>query len=58
LRKPLGWEAVILNGNDNKPKGVHCKTYQRLKDHHDALVQVSFHDIGRKFGFLHELQEG
>lgn len=33
------------------------KTYQRLKSHHDALAQVSFHDIGRKPGFLHKLLE-
>lgn len=25
--------------------------------HHDALVQVSLHDIGRKLGFLHKLPE-
>ena len=54
----MGWEAGILNGDGSKPKGMHLKTYQRLKGHHDALVQVSFQDIGRKFGFLHELQEG
>jgi len=58
LRKRLGWEAGILNGNGDKPKGMHRKTYQRLKSHHDALVQVSFHDIGRKLGFLHKLLEG
>lgn len=50
LRKRLGWEAGILNGDGFKPKGMHWKTYQRLKSQHDALVQVSLHDIGRKFG--------
>lgn len=58
LRKRMGWEAGILNGDGGKPKGMHWKTYQRLKSHHDALVQVSFHDIGRKLGFLHKLLEG
>jgi hypothetical protein len=58
LRKRLGWEAGILNGDGGKPKGMHWKTYQRLKSHHDALVQVSLHDIGRKLGFLHKLLEG
>jgi hypothetical protein len=51
----VGWDAGILNGDGGKPKGMHWKTYQRLKGHHDALVQLSFHDIGRKLGFLHEL---
>ena len=58
LRKRLGWEAGILNGDGGKPKGMHWKTFHRLKGHHDALVQFSFHDIGRRFGFLHKLLEG
>ena len=58
LRKRLGWEAGIFNSNGGKPKGMHGKTYQRLKDRHDALVQVSLHDIGRKLGFLNKLLEG
>ena len=58
LRKRMGWEAGILNGDGGKPKGMHWKTYQRHKAHHDALVQVSLHDMGRKLGFLHQLLEG
>ena len=57
LRKRLGWAAGILNGNGGKPKGMHWKTYQRIKSQHDALVLVSFHDIGRKLCFLHKLLE-
>ena len=57
LRKRLGWQAGILNADGGKPKGMHWKSYQRLKSHHDALVQFSFHDIGRKLGFLHKLLE-
>lgn len=57
IRKRLGWVAGIAHGDGSKPKGMHWKTYQRLKSHHDALVQISFHDIGRKFGFLHRLLE-
>ena len=55
LRKGMGWEAGILNDDGDKPKGMHWTTYQRLKSHHDALVQVSLCHIGRKLGFLHEL---
>ena len=57
LRKRLGWQAGILHGDGGKPKGMHWKTYQRLKCHYDALVQVSFHDIGRKLGILDRLLE-
>jgi hypothetical protein len=55
LRKRMGWESGILNGSGGKPKGMHWKTYQRLKNHHDALVQVSLQDIGRKLGCLQKL---
>ena len=55
--KRLGWEAGTLNDSGGKPKGMHWKTYQRLKKHHDALVQVSFQDIARKLGLLHKLLE-
>ena len=58
LRKRLGWPAGIANPNTGKPKGMHWETYDRLKSDHDELKQVSFHDIGRKLGFLHKLLEG
>jgi hypothetical protein len=57
LRKRLGWEAGILNGNGNKPKSMHWKTYLRLKGHHDALVQFCLRDFERKLGYLHNLPE-
>lgn len=57
LRKRLGWQAGILNGDGGKPKGMHWKTFQLLKSHHDALAQVSLHDIGHKLGILHKLLE-
>ena len=53
----MGWEAGILNGDGGKPKGMHWKTYQRLKSNHDALVQVSFQDIGRKLDLLQGMLE-
>ena len=55
LRKRLGWEAGILNGNGVKSKGMHWTTYNRLKAEHDRLVQISYNDIDRKLGFLHKL---
>ena len=58
LRKRLGWKAGIANPNTGKPKGMHWETYNRLKSDHDELKQVSFHDIGRKLGFLHKLLKG
>jgi hypothetical protein len=57
LRNRLGWEAGILNGDGGKPKGMHWKTYERLKSQHETLVQVSLQDISRKLGSLHKLME-
>lgn len=57
LRKRLGWPPGILNGDGGKPKGMHWKTYLRLKSRHDALVQFSLQDMGRKLGMLRELLE-
>ena len=58
LRKRLGWEAGILNGQSGKPKGMHWKTFLRLKSHHDVLVQISLQDMARQFGNLQKLLEG
>ena len=55
LRKRLDWTPGILSGDGGKPKGMHWKTYWRIKLHHDALVQVSLHDMGRKLGLMHKL---
>ena len=58
LRKRLGWEAGILNGQGGKPKGMHWKTFLRLKSQHDALVQISLQDMARQFGNLQKLLDG
>ena len=58
LRKRLGWEAGILNGPGGKPKGMHWKTYLRIKRHHDALVQLSLQDMARQLGCVQRLLEG
>ena len=58
LRKKLGWEAGILNGPGGKPKGMHWKTFLRLKSQHDALVQISLQDMAHRFGFLQKLLDG
>jgi hypothetical protein len=58
IRKRLGWEAGILNGNGSKPKGMHWTTYLRLKSCHDERVQFSLNDMGRKLGLVNKLLEG
>ncbi|MBS0412813.1 MAG: hypothetical protein JSR68_00420 [Proteobacteria bacterium] len=58
LRKQLGWEAGILNGPGGKPKGMHWKTFLRLKSRHDAWTQISLQDMARQLGSLQRSLEG
>lgn len=50
LQKRLAWQASVLNGDGNKRKGLHWASFARLKDEHDPLAQISFQDVGCKFG--------
>ncbi|MBS1169616.1 MAG: hypothetical protein H6R01_534 [Burkholderiaceae bacterium] len=50
IRDRLGWEAGILNGRGTKPKGMHRRTYLRLRWQHDGLVQASLAGIALNFG--------
>jgi hypothetical protein len=50
IRKRLGWEAGILNGNGSKPKGMHWQTFQRLQARHNDLVNQSLAGMAAKLG--------
>ena len=52
LRDKLGWEPGILNGDGIKPKGMHWRTFERLKVEHDALVGASLAGMAQRFGLL------
>lgn len=39
LRARLGWEPGILNGGGGKPKWMRWRTFERLTEEHDRLVQ-------------------
>lgn len=52
IRRRLGWEPGILNGDGNKPKGMHWSTYQRLTIKHDAFVGVSLAGMAKRFGMI------
>lgn len=52
IRERLGWEPGILNGGDSKPKGMHQRTYERLKIEHDAFVEVSLVEMAKRLGSL------
>ena len=58
IRRRLEWEPGILNGEGWKPKGMHWRTFERLKAAHDAHVNLSLVGIARRFGLMNrELDE-
>lgn len=54
IRARLDWELGILNGDGWKPKGMHWRTYARLKARHDAFAQISFAAISVKLKRIDE----
>jgi len=52
IRDRLGWEAGILNGDGIKPKGMHWRTFERLKTRHDELVELSLAGMMHRLGLL------
>jgi hypothetical protein len=52
----MGRELGILNGSGWKPKGMHWKTFERIKAEHDALVEVA--GMARRMGLLKARLDG
>jgi hypothetical protein len=52
LRRRLGWEPGILNGNGLKPKGMHWRTFERLQAAHNAHVNAALAGIVARLGLL------
>lgn len=52
IRKRLGWEPGIFNGPGWKPKGMHWRTFKRLKAEHDAFVGISLAGMGEWLGLM------
>ena len=45
IRRRLGWGAGIANPPGEKPKGMHWRTFERLKAEHDAFANASWADM-------------
>ncbi len=50
IRERLGWEPGILNGAGIKPKGMHWRTYWKLRNAHHACAVASFAEAAQRFG--------
>ena len=58
IRRRLGWEAGILNGNGRKPKGMHWLTFARLKAEHDAFAYTSWAGMAERLGLMNRRLTG
>ena len=58
IRRRLDWEPGILNGNGGKPKGMHWRTFERLKCVHDQYVNAALTGMAAKLGLLRERLAG
>lgn len=45
IRARLGWESGLLNGHEDKPKGMHWKTFDNLIEAHDMQVMKSLQKV-------------
>lgn len=58
IRRRLGWEPGIFNGTGDKPKGMRCRTFERLLANHDAFVGVSLAGMAERLGLMHRSLTG
>lgn len=58
IRRRLGWEPGILNGEGGKPKGMHWRTFERLKAEHDAFANASLEGIAERLGLMNRRLAG
>lgn len=52
IRKKLSWTPGIANLAGGKPKGMHWKTYERLKAKHDAFAHKSWSSLAERIGLM------
>lgn len=52
IRKRLGWGAGILNPTGWKPKGMHWRTFWRLRSEYDRLVTIGLDGLARQLGIV------
>ncbi len=52
IRERLGWPDGFLNGDGWKPKGMHWRTFYKLRAEHDQLKGAVLGGWARQFGIL------
>ena len=57
IRRRLGWEVGIANLEGVKPKGMHWRTFERLKVEHDAFANSSWAGIAKRMELINRRLE-
>jgi hypothetical protein len=52
IRRRLGWEAGIANPEGGKPKGMHWRTFERLKAEYAAFANASWAGMAERLGLM------
>jgi hypothetical protein len=54
IRRRLGWPPGIFHGVGPKPKGMHWRTFVRLRAEYDAHAADALAGLGAQLGLIHE----
>lgn len=52
IRRRLGWPPGFLKSEGGKPKGMHWRTFERLKARHDAFAHASWARMAERLGLM------
>ena len=58
IRRRLGWGAGIANPAGSKPKGMHWRTFERLRAGHDAFANASWAGMAERLGLVNRRLAG
>ena len=58
IRRRLGWGAGIANPEGGKPKGMHWRTFVRLKAEYSVYANVAWAGIAERLGLLNRRLPG
>lgn len=58
IRRRLGWKAGIANPEGGKPKGMHWRTFERLKAEHNAFAHASWKGMAERLRLMNRRLEG
>lgn len=58
IRRRLRWPAGIANPTGDKPKGMHWRTFERLKAEHDAFANTSWTGMAERLGLMNRRLTG